>query len=154
MGCGPSAPASWPVKVNVYTLGDHELNSALTSLFGSGAYHTGVEISGVEYAFRGGDGAGTGVFTHTPRQLPEGFEGAVFKESVDRGGFTPLLNAAWGGHGTLVRFLLSRGSDRRQIGVTHSTKPFVAGFKGLTAEGWARKNGFHAIAEGIKMGLR
>ena len=86
MGCGPSAPASWPVKVNVYTLGDHELNSALTSLFGSGAYHTGVEISGVEYAFRGGDGAGTGVFTHTPRQLPEGFEGAVFKESVDMGG--------------------------------------------------------------------
>lgn len=75
-------------------------------------------------------------------------------ETQDRGGFTPLLNAAWNNNAHMTRFLLSLGARRDQIGVTHSSKGFVAGFKGLTAENWARKRGFHDLADEIRFGLK
>jgi len=74
-------------------------------------------------------------------------------ESHDRGGFTPLLNAAWNGDVQTTRYILMLGANRGQIGITHSSKPFVPGFKGLTAEGWARRKGFEALADEIKFGL-
>lgn len=56
-------------------------------------------------------------------------------ESHDRGGFTPLLNAAWAGDKYLVRFLMQRGADRSKIGTCHYTKPLAhPDFRGLTAE--------------------
>ncbi len=36
-------------------------------------------------------------------------------ETFDRGGFTPLMNAAWSGDQKLVRYLLSRGADRTKV---------------------------------------
>ena len=75
-------------------------------------------------------------------------------ESADRGGFTPLLNCAWSGDLQLTRFVLARGAKREAVGVTHSSRGFVAGFKGHNAEGWARKRGFAELADEIKFGLR
>lgn len=75
-------------------------------------------------------------------------------ESYDRGQFTPLLNAAWNGDRQMVRFLLQRGCNRSKIGFFHSSKPLASPeFKGLTAEGWARKKGHHAVADLIHLGL-
>jgi hypothetical protein len=75
-------------------------------------------------------------------------------ESYDRGQFTPLLNAAWAGDRQLVRFFLQRGSDRSKIGTGHYSQALAhPDFKGLTAEGWARKKGHHEIAELIRLGL-
>jgi hypothetical protein len=75
-------------------------------------------------------------------------------ESYDRGQFTPLLNAAWAGDRQLVRFFLQRGADRSKIGFFHSYKALShPDFKGLTAEGWARKKGHDEIAKLIKLGL-
>ena len=75
-------------------------------------------------------------------------------ESYDRGQFTPLLNAAWSGDKYLVRFFLQRGSDRTKVGTGHSSAGLAAPhFKGLTAEGWARKKGHEDIANLIRVGL-
>ena len=75
-------------------------------------------------------------------------------ESYDRGGFTPLLNAAWAGDRYLVRLLMQRGADRSKVGTSHYTKALAApDFKGLTAAGWASKRGHHEIACLIQMGL-
>ncbi|KAI2501670.1 hypothetical protein MHU86_12794 [Fragilaria crotonensis] len=75
-------------------------------------------------------------------------------ESSDRGGFTPLLNAAWAGNTKLVRFLMSHGCDRTKIGRGHYTKPLAApDFKGYTAEGWAREREFPEVAELLRLGL-
>jgi hypothetical protein len=75
-------------------------------------------------------------------------------ESYDRGSFTPLLNAAWNGDRLMVRFFLQRGADRNRIGFGHYSKPLAhPDFKGLTAEGWARKKGHGTIAELIRLGL-
>jgi hypothetical protein len=75
-------------------------------------------------------------------------------ESYDRGQFTPLLNAAWSGDRHLVRFFLQRGSDRSKIGTGHYSQALAApDFKGLTAEGWARKKGHNEIADLIRLGL-
>lgn len=75
-------------------------------------------------------------------------------ESYDRGGFTPLLNAAYGGDRHLVRFLLHQGADRSKIGQFHYTKPLCSpDFKGFTAEGWADHKGFHDLARLIRLGL-
>lgn len=75
-------------------------------------------------------------------------------ESYDRGHFTALLNAAWAGDRQLVRFLLQRGADRTKIGLGHYSKALAhPDFKGLTAEGWARKRGHDDIAELIRLGL-
>jgi hypothetical protein len=35
---------------------------------GLGVFHSGVEISGVEYSFGGGGGGGDGVFEMTPKE--------------------------------------------------------------------------------------
>jgi Ankyrin repeats (many copies) len=75
-------------------------------------------------------------------------------ETCDRGGFTPLLNAAWAGNVKLVRFLLSKGSDRTAIGRSHYTKPLAPpDFPGYTAEEWARERGHIDIADLIQKGL-
>ena len=65
-----------------------------------------------------------------------------------------LINAAWGGDKHMVRFLLSHGANRSQIGTGHYTEALApSDFKGLTAEGWARKKGHDDIAELIRVGL-
>lgn len=75
-------------------------------------------------------------------------------ESFDRGQFTPLLNAAWSGDKPMVRLLLQRGANRSKIGFFHYSKPVSSpDFKGLSAEGWARKKGFEDIAKLIHLGL-
>ncbi len=75
-------------------------------------------------------------------------------ESYDRGHFTALLNAAWAGDRQLVRFLLQRGANRTKIGFGHYSKALAhPDFKGLTAEGWARKRGHGDVADLIRVGL-
>jgi len=75
-------------------------------------------------------------------------------ESHDRGGFTPLLNAAWNGDRQLVRFLMGKGTDRTKIGTGHYTCALAPpDFEGHTAEEWARKRGHAEIADLIKVGL-
>jgi hypothetical protein len=75
-------------------------------------------------------------------------------ETYDRGGFTPLLNAAWAGDRYLVRYFLSAGANRAHIGTCHYTKPLAApDFAGLNAAGWARKQGHDGIAKLIELGL-
>jgi ankyrin repeat protein len=75
-------------------------------------------------------------------------------ESSDRGNFTALLNAAWAGDKTLVRFLLQKGADRTKVGRFHYTKAVApSDFEGLTAEGWAEKNGHSSVATLLRLGL-
>jgi len=75
-------------------------------------------------------------------------------ESQDRGGFTPLLNAAWNGDRYLVRFFLCRGANRKHVGTCHYTKPLAApDFEGRTAAGWAEHRGHAPIAKLIELGL-
>ena len=75
-------------------------------------------------------------------------------ETWDRGQFTPLLNAAWNGDKHMVRYLLARGADRAKTGLNHSSKGLApAGFKGLSAEQWARKRGHENVAELIRIGI-
>lgn len=77
-------------------------------------------------------------------------------ETRDRGGFTPLLNAAWAGDKYLVRFFLRKGSDRRHMGTCHYTRPISMvppDFDGHDAAGWAEKRGFPDIAKLIRLGL-
>jgi ankyrin repeat protein len=75
-------------------------------------------------------------------------------ESMDRGNFTALLNAAWAGNKAMVRFLLQKGADRSKIGRFHYTKPVApSDFIGLTAEGWAEQNGHNEIARLLRLGL-
>eukprot|EP00592_Proboscia_alata_P013230 CAMPEP_0194387726 /NCGR_PEP_ID=MMETSP0174-20130528/94105_1 /TAXON_ID=216777 /ORGANISM="Proboscia alata, Strain PI-D3" /LENGTH=885 /DNA_ID=CAMNT_0039178235 /DNA_START=1067 /DNA_END=3724 /DNA_ORIENTATION=- len=75
-------------------------------------------------------------------------------ETVDRGNFTPLINAAWAGDRHLVRFLLSKGANRSKLGFGHSSKALAhPDFKGLTAEGWARKRGNSNLGDLIQLGL-
>ena len=75
-------------------------------------------------------------------------------ETFDRGGFTPLLNAAWAGDKYLVRFLMQRGANRGQVGTGHYTRPLAPpDFAGLTADGWAEKRGHPDIANLIRTGL-
>ena len=75
-------------------------------------------------------------------------------ESCDRGSFTPLMNAAWAGDKHMVRYLLAKGCCRVKVGFNHSSKGLAAStFKGLTAEGWAKKRGHDGVAELIRLGL-
>ena len=75
-------------------------------------------------------------------------------ESMDRGNFTPLLNAAWAGNKALVRFLMQKGADRSKIGRFHYTKPVAPiEFDGLTAEGWAEKKGHCEVSRLLRLGL-
>jgi len=75
-------------------------------------------------------------------------------ETNDRGGFTPLMNAAWAGDKVLVRLLLGKGCNRKTIGTGHYTQPLaLPDFKGFTPEGWARQRGHDDIANLIHLGL-
>jgi len=75
-------------------------------------------------------------------------------ESSDRGGFSPLINAAWNGDKKMVRYLLARGCDRNKVGLFHSSKGLCPpSFKGHTAEGWAKKRGHEDVADLIRIGL-
>jgi hypothetical protein len=70
-----------PVILNIY-----EPSKPQTSMPGFGIYHTGIEISGVEYSYAGGPdaGSGTGVMTQQPRATPAGGEWK-FKEAKEIG---------------------------------------------------------------------
>ena len=83
------------VYVNVYILvGDATSDALLSSLTGGGLYHSGIEVDGVEYAFRGGHGRGTGIWRQPPRgALPPSFENASYKESLYMGMTWPLTPA-------------------------------------------------------------
>jgi ankyrin repeat protein len=75
-------------------------------------------------------------------------------ETYDRGNFTPLLNAAWGGDRTMVRYFLQRGANRRVRGTQHYSQAIApAGFEGMTADEWAAKNDYPDIAKLIRLGL-
>ena len=68
----------------------------LSSLTGGGLYHSGIEFEGVEYAFGGGLGGGSGVWRQPPRTLPPSFPNAPlasYKESLDMGMTRPLTLA-------------------------------------------------------------
>jgi hypothetical protein len=66
--------AAEPVFVNVYDLYD---GNAYVYGLGLGAYHSGVEVYGVEYTF----GSGGGVFSHPPKEAP-GSERVPLRESI------------------------------------------------------------------------
>ncbi|KAJ4457371.1 putative pppde peptidase family [Paratrimastix pyriformis] len=70
-------PAETPVYLNVYHLLPQGQEVKLP--FGIGLYHSGVQVGGVEYAFGGGAGECTGVWSQTPRQNPPN---ARFKEQI------------------------------------------------------------------------
>lgn len=75
-------------------------------------------------------------------------------ESCDRGGFTPLINAAWDGNIKTVRFLLSKGCDRAKIGTGHYTKPLaLPDFEGYNAADWAQERGHQEVSDRIRIGL-
>ena len=38
--------------------------------FGVGAFHSGVEVSGTEYTYGGHERASSGIFTHSPKSVP------------------------------------------------------------------------------------
>ena len=91
MGASGTKPAQFPVKLNVYNLAGGNMSDAIISaVAGGGLYHTGLEIDGVEYAFGGGHGKGSGVWAQQPHKLPACFGGATFKEAVNMGVTEPL----------------------------------------------------------------
>eukprot|EP01105_Mastigella_eilhardi_P007459 TRINITY_DN18895_c0_g1_i1.p1 TRINITY_DN18895_c0_g1~~TRINITY_DN18895_c0_g1_i1.p1 ORF type:complete len:245 (+),score=32.29 TRINITY_DN18895_c0_g1_i1:69-737(+) len=65
----------YPVCINVYDL--HEANGYVHFL-GLGAYHTGVEVAGREYAYAGHPGTSSGVYDIEPRSQV----GARFREQI------------------------------------------------------------------------
>lgn len=86
------------------------------------------------------------------RWLVEGKNADI--ESGDRGNFTALLNAAWAGDKFLVLFLMRKGAKRSTVGRFHYTKPVAPGdFGGLTAEGWAERNGHFDVAKLLGLGF-
>ena len=91
MGAAGAKPAQFPVRLNVYNLAGGNVSDAiLSAVAGGGLYHTGLEIDGVEYAFGGGNGKGSGVWAQQPHKLPSCFGGATFKEAVNMGVSEPL----------------------------------------------------------------
>jgi hypothetical protein len=74
-------------------------------------------------------------------------------QTMDRGLFTPLHNAAWMGDTYMVRYLLRKGADRSKIAKFHSSTGVAQNALGMTAEQWARKRGHHSIADLIQRGL-
>lgn len=81
----PTAPQRGEEKVllNVYEPreGQHPAGGAL----GFAAYHTGVEVFGVEYFFAGGEGqSGSGVHTQPPRASPPGSPW-IYQKTVEIG---------------------------------------------------------------------
>ncbi|ETW08848.1 hypothetical protein H310_01351 [Aphanomyces invadans] len=73
---GLSMKGKTTVTVNVYDIVE---SNSFTYAWGLGAFHSGVEVGGVEYSFAGG----AGVFTLAPKSA----QGAVFRESIQIGVF-------------------------------------------------------------------
>ena len=77
-------------------------------------------------------------------------------ETRDRGGFTPLLNAAYNGDLKMIKYLLRCGVNRRRLGLNHSSQPMLLRsevYQGYDAVGWARKRGFEEAANVIFRGI-
>lgn len=103
VGASNEPPKRRRVYVSVYTLlGGLTSDALLSSLTGGGLYHSGIEIEGVEYAFGGGPGGGSGVWRQPPRALPPSFnfKNSSHKESLDMGMTRPLTSAEL--HRTIV----------------------------------------------------
>eukprot|EP00731_Ephydatia_muelleri_P027946 Em0019g819a len=80
-------PRGYEVKLNVY---DMMWINQYTARFGVGAFHTGVEVHGKEYAYGGHPYTFTGVFAMTPKRDSELMnQGVKFRESISMG-FTSL----------------------------------------------------------------
>ena len=91
MGNSQPQSACFPVKINVYNLaGGEGADAIMKAVAGGGIYHTGVEVDGVEYAYGGGSGKGSGVWAQKPYKLPACFGGATFKEAISIGVSEPL----------------------------------------------------------------
>ena len=98
MGASGTKPAQFPVKLNVYNLAGGNMSDAIISaVAGGGLYHTGLEIDGVEYAFGGGNGKGSGVWAQQPHKLPSCFGGATLWCEKERwiSEFARPLACAW-----------------------------------------------------------
>ena len=99
--CSTPQEHTFEVIVNVYNLLPSGVGSTVLNIIsGSGVYHTGIEIDGVEYAY-GGSAAShengftqaqlqqTGVWTQQPKVLPRAsFQGASLKTSLIMGTVT------------------------------------------------------------------
>lgn len=59
--------AAEKVYLNVYDLNPN--NDGLIWL-GLGAFHSGIELHGVEWTFGSGGGSGSGIFSHSPKGAP------------------------------------------------------------------------------------
>jgi hypothetical protein len=69
-GAMPSFRRGAMVVLHIYDLGKGEETQALNRIlrvFGSGAFHCGVEVFGKEWSYRGANRVGTGVFNCQPR---------------------------------------------------------------------------------------
>jgi hypothetical protein len=76
----PKTPDAPPPPGEKVILHVYDLNPDATQRmpFGMGVYHSGVFVFGSEWSFGGGQGSGTGVFSSTPKDVPN----AVFKEAI------------------------------------------------------------------------
>lgn len=71
------------------------------------------------------------------------------RDGLDAGGFTPLAMAAWSNRANVVAHLLERGADVRPRGIPPCTSS-CGGRGPHTAEEWAARKGFDAIAGAIR----
>ncbi|CAG9467758.1 unnamed protein product [Pedinophyceae sp. YPF-701] len=134
------------VKINVYDLTD---NRALHP-FGLGIYHSGVVLYGVEFAFGGHEGPGTGVFAMQPGNCP----GPVQLRQTIKVGRTKLSPQE------VERVLLefaSRYSGRSYHLLTrncnHFSQEFAKALTGKRAPGWLNRlanlaKTFHCLLPG------
>jgi ankyrin repeat protein len=67
---------------------------------------------------------------------------------ADKGGFTPLMNAAWSGDLPMARLLLGLGAARDNVGAGHMSGPI--GPEAFSAEQWARRRGHAKVADLIR----
>lgn len=101
-------PRGYEVKLNVY---DMMWINKYTSSFGVGAFHTGVEVHGKEYAYGAHPYTFTGVFSMTPGRDSELVNQAIkFRESISMG-FTSLTEEG-------VRLVIS-DLERKYIGQSY-----------------------------------
>ena len=71
----------------------------------------------------------------------------------DRGGFTPLLMAAWCGQVDVTRLLLNAGAPIDDVGVPPLTSS--CGGKGpFDAATWAERKGYDRIVDGISTAIK
>eukprot|EP01118_Nematostelium_gracile_P002885 TRINITY_DN1327_c0_g1_i1.p1 TRINITY_DN1327_c0_g1~~TRINITY_DN1327_c0_g1_i1.p1 ORF type:complete len:135 (-),score=15.87 TRINITY_DN1327_c0_g1_i1:389-736(-) len=71
-------PRSLQVTLHIYDLID--LNRYGHPV-GLGAFHSGVEVGGLEFSFGGHEFDSSGIFTITPKEAP----GVIYRESVEMG---------------------------------------------------------------------